>query len=110
MRDEEIAGLEVNDETMRLVVLGLAAEVQEFALSRGIAGSTVEAQLELILREFEGDLGGLLDIREVPAVGATDIAALSVRFSAEHYRRLASAAKDRVAGTLDVDAGGIVGH
>lgn len=101
--DTWVSELEINDEAMRLVVFGLARECHEFALARGIPSHSVEDQLPLVLGVLDGRAGNLLDCSPVAASGASDIAGIRIGFSPVAYRRLAEAAKDRVAGAIDRD-------
>lgn len=108
MDDHWVSQLQINDEGFEALMLGIARECHEFALSRGIPSHSIEDQLPLVFGVFNGDFRDLLDIREVPAVGASCLASVTVRFSPEGYRRAAEAAKNRVANPIDVDRGGVV--
>ncbi|WP_424975287.1 hypothetical protein [Dinoroseobacter sp. S124A] len=94
----------INDESVRLVVLSLARECHDFAISCGIASHSVEHQLELVLGIIDSHRSDLLDVRDVPALNTTDIAAIRIGFSDEGYLLLAEAAKDRLTNSLNVDA------
>jgi hypothetical protein len=93
----DVSALKINNESMDLIVRSLALEAHDFALSNGITSHSVEDQLPLVFSVLNSHLSDILDIRDVPAGDATSLAGISIRFSNEGYRLLASAAKDRVA-------------
>lgn len=95
-----VSELKFDNEAMGLIVLGLALEVHEFALARGIPSHSVDHQLPLVFGVLDGNLSHLLDARDVPALDASCLAALSIGFSDKGYRLLADAAKDRVANSI----------
>lgn len=99
----QVSELPFDDEAMNLIVFGLAREVHEFALGRNIPSHSIESQLPLVLGELDDKLGDLLDIRDIPAGDTSCLAGLRIGFSDEGYRRIANAAKDRVADTVDGD-------
>lgn len=103
MSDDWVSQLEFNDESVSLIVRRLALECHEFAVARDISGSSVEDHLSLVLDVLDGNLGGIMRFEDIPATGAGDICGLAIRFSSEGYRRLADAAKDRMAGAVDID-------
>lgn len=110
-KDAWVSDLKItDDEAMSLIVLSLATERHELALARGILSRLVEHQLPLVFGILNGNPGDLLDVVPVPASGASCIAAVHIRFSQEGYRRLAEAAKDRVAGTVDRNVDGVISH
>ena len=100
----KVSELKINDESMNLIVRGLALEAHDFALSSGIPSHSVEHQLPLVFGVLDCYRSHLLDIQDVVAVNASSLPGLSIRFSDEGYRLLASAAKDRVASAVDVNA------
>ncbi|WP_375553366.1 hypothetical protein [Roseovarius mucosus] len=106
--DHWVSKLQLNNEGFTALMLGIAGECHEFALSRGIPSHSVEDQLPLVFGVFDGDFRDLLDIREVPTRDASGLASVSIGFSPEGYRRAAEAAKNRVANPIDVDRGGVV--
>ena len=103
----EILELKVDDEGVREIVLGLARECHDFAATRDVTHLSVEEYLPFVFGELDGKLGDLFDVSDVPAVDTPDIATISIRFSDEGYRRLAEAAKDRVARSIDGDRDGV---
>ena len=107
-RDAWVSGLKIDDEGIRAIMFGLASECHEFAASRGIPSKAIEDQLTLVL-DVLSDLGrDLIDCRPVPAGGASCLAAMTIGLSPEGYRRVASAAKDRIARSVDLDGGLVV--
>lgn len=106
LSDGMISKLKVGDgEAIRLVALGLAAECHEFALSREIASESVEHHLPFVFGIFEGNLCDLIRVVPVATCCATDIGAVRIEFCPEGYRRLAEAAKDRMADAIDGNGG-----
>lgn len=99
----DVSELQVNDEAVRLVVFSLALEAHHFALTRGLLSQSVEHQLPLVLGIIDSHLSDLLNVVSVPAVRASDIAAVRVGFSQEGYRLAAEAAKNGVDDTIDGD-------
>ena len=97
----DVSSLQFDDEAVSHIVLSLAREAHEFALASGIASSSVDDQLQLVLSILDGHLADLLDVRHVPAGDASCLAAIRVGFSNKGYRLLASAAKDRVASPVN---------
>lgn len=93
-----------DDKTMGLIVLNLARECHEFALSRGIPSHSVDHQLGLVFSILGSHSSHLLNIIDVPTAGTSSLAGLSIGFSDEGYRLLAGAAKDRMANSVDADA------
>ena len=92
----DISQLQIDDESMDFIVRSLARETHDFALSRGIPSKSIDDHLPLVFGIVESQSSDLLDIRNVPASRATDIAGIRISFSNEGYGLLASAAKDRV--------------
>ena len=107
MSDQWVSELEVNNESIGLLVLGIARECHDLALSRGIPSHSVEDQLPLVFSVFDSNLRDLLRFREIPAAGTPCLAAIAMTFSPEGYRRAASAAKDRMANSVDGYGGGV---
>lgn len=101
--DGKISQLQIDDEAMRRIVFGLARECYDFALARDIPSLSIEDQLPLVAGILDSYPRRLVDIRSVPATGATSFAALTIRFSDEGYRFLAQAAKDRMLDIVDGD-------
>ena len=99
----EVAAIKVNGEGIRFLMLCLAREVHEFAVSRDISHGAVEDQLPFVFGELNRNLGDILDIRCVPARDASSLSTLNIHFSYPTYRRVALAAKDRAAGVVDGD-------
>ena len=97
----DVSQLKFNDESVRLIVGSLALECHHFAASCGISHQTVDHELSLDLGVLDGQIGDLFHIINVPAVDASCLASIRIAFSNEGYRRLADAAKDRVALTLN---------
>lgn len=104
----DVSKLHIDDESMGLIVRSLALECHDFALLSGIPSHSVEDQLPLVFSVINSHGGDLLNISDVPAAKASDIAAIRVSFSNKGYLRLARAAKNRVAGAVNVDANIIV--
>jgi hypothetical protein len=102
--DLDVTALPLNDESVRLIVHSLALECHEFALSCGILSRSVESQLKLVGRAFSDYGNDLLQVRHVPTTDASCVASIVIGFSNEGYRRVARAAKNRVAHSVDGDA------
>lgn len=92
--------LQINDEAMGPIVLGLALECHEFALASGIPSQSVDDQLPLVFGVLDRHLRDILNIRNVPAVGTSCLSGLRIGFSDEGYRLTAKAAKDRMANAV----------
>lgn len=101
-RDAWVSDLKITDDkAMALIVLRLATEVHDFALSSGVASHSVKDQLSLVFGVLNSHLADFVSVTPVVAVDASDFAAIRVGFSPEGYRRIAIAAKDRVADAVD---------
>jgi hypothetical protein len=96
----KVSELKFDDEAMGFIVRGLALEAHEFALARGVFSHSVDHQLPLVFGILNGKLSHLLDLRDVPAGGASCLAAIRIGFSDEGYRLLADAAKDGAASPI----------
>lgn len=99
-----VSELEFNDESVGLIVRSLALEAHHFALSRGVLETSVEDQLQLVFRILDGQIGDLLDVFDVPAVNASCIGSIALRFSDEAYLGLTLAAQNAVVHSFDGDA------
>lgn len=99
----DISEIQFNDESMLLIVFGIALECHDFALSRGISSHSVEDQLPLVFSVLDGHLSCLLNISDIATVGTTSVAGLTICFSNEGYRFLTDTAKNRVADSIDGD-------
>lgn len=102
--DLVVSELEFNDESVDLIVRSLALEAHHFALSRGVLETSVEDQLQLVFGILDGQIGNLLDVVDVPAVNASCIGSIVLRFSDEVYLGLTLAAQNAVAHSFDGDA------
>lgn len=102
--DLDVSGLEINSEVVTLIVLSLALETHNFALSRGIPSVSVESQLELVFGVLDCKISDLLDFGNVAAIDATCVGGISVRFSNIGYRSVALATKNAMAVAFDRDA------
>jgi hypothetical protein len=98
-----VSNLKFNDESMNLIVLGLARECHDFATSRGITSHSVEHQLPLVFSILNCQSGDLLNVFDTSARLTTSIAAVSVSFSDEGYRRIAETAKNRMINSINSD-------
>lgn len=101
----DVSQLELNDESVGFIVRGLAGEVHDFALARDIPSHSVDLQLPLIFGILSSNSSDLLNVSDVAAVNATDVAGIRISFSDEGYRLLAKSAQDRAACPVDVDRG-----
>lgn len=97
MSEAWLSELQVNSEAMSLVALRLAGEVHEFAAARGIAQGSVEDHLPFVLGVICDHLADFILVGPVVASGASGLTC-RVGFVPEVYRRIAEAAKDRLAG------------
>ena len=104
LKPSEIVELEINDESVLRIVLGLALECHEFVARSGVTDHSVQQYLPMVLGVLDRNAGDLLDCVEVSTLGASDLSALQISFSEEGYRSLAVAAKDVVAGSINGDA------
>ena len=93
----DVSQLKFNDESVRLIMGSLALECHHFAASRGVSHQAVDHELNLDLGVLDSQLGDLFHVVHVPAVDASCLASIRIAFSNEGYRRLADAAKDRMA-------------
>lgn len=100
----DLAALPVNGESAVLIARCLAAECEDFALASGVAHGSIEGYLHFVHGVIQRSLCNFLDVRDVPARGASCIAAVDVFFSYEGYRCAAEAAKNAIAGVVDGDA------
>jgi hypothetical protein len=100
----DVSDLKLNDESVSLIILSLALECHNFAVSRGIPSHSVESQLHLVGDVFTRYSDHLLDVVSVLTPDAPSLAAINVRFSNEGYGRIAGAAKDRIVRTFEGDA------
>ena len=108
--DAWVSDLEVNDESMRAIMFGIAVECQELPALRHIPSETVQLKLGVFFGEFDSRQYGIIEVSPVPAEHTADILALRIGFSPAGYRRLAEAAKDWMARAADGDADAVVGH
>lgn len=97
-----VSELQVSDDkSIGLIVLSLARECHDFALSSGIPSHSVDHQLSLVFCILSRYASHLLNFRDVVAGDAPGLASLEIGFSDKGYLFLASAAKDRVAKAID---------
>ena len=100
----DVSNLEINDETIALIINSIALECHAFALSRGIPSGSADLQLNLVFEIFVDYSHHLIDSRVVPTGGTSCIAAITLVLSNEGYGLIAQAAKDRVAYAANGDA------
>lgn len=99
----EASQLKLNDKSIVWLVQSLAFEVHHFAVTGNLGHFDAGQLCETVLRELEGHLGDLLDVRCVATGKASCIGSVTVRFSDEVYWRVAKAAKNRVLNIVDGD-------
>ena len=100
----DVSQLKINDEAVALIINSLALECHDFALASGIPSGSVELQLPGVLDVFSDLSHHLIDCRAVVTGITPCIANITVGMSAEVYRLIALAAKDRVAHVANGDA------
>lgn len=91
--------IDVNNETIALVVNRLTAELHDFAAFRGISDAAVEANLGAVHRILLGNLHDLIKVGPVVAIGASGLG-VRVVLDPAVYRRVAEAAKDCMLGGI----------
>jgi hypothetical protein len=96
----KVSELQIDDESMRLIVRSLSLEAHDFTLGSGIAGHSVDDQLPLVFGVIDSHLSNLLDAGDIATPDATSLAVVRIGFSDEGYGLLARAAKDRVADSV----------
>jgi len=101
MTDEWVSDLKINDKAVSRIALGLAGECHNLALARGVTGGAVKDHLPLVFSVLDGRIGDLLLVSPVSTGCASELAAIRIGFCPLGYRRIAEAAKDRVADAID---------
>ena len=96
----DISQLQIDDESMRFIVFGLARETHDFALSCGIPSKSIDDHLPLVFCILNSQASDLLNVCYVPASNASDIAGIRITFSDEGYALVVNTAKDRVANVV----------
>lgn len=95
-----ISELNVNNETIGLVAARLAAELHDFAATRNIGHSVVEAELSSLNGKLFSDGHDLIKVGPVVASSTTGLA-VRIAFDPVAYLAIAQSAKDRMAGRLE---------
>jgi len=99
--DAWVSELQVNAETIGLVVRSLAAELHDFAALGHVPSLSVQHQLQLVFDELGREAANLIRVTPVAAGGATDLLSVRTSFCPLAYRRAAEAAKDRIRNAIN---------
>ena len=91
----------IDSEAVMAVINRLALECHKSELARGITDKSVDLYLPLVCDIFLNNSDDFLKVVPVAASGTSDVLTLSITFDPIVYRRMAEAAKNRAARTLD---------